>query len=345
MIIKLAVLDKNQDYMRRLLDFCREKYADRLEISCFSSEELLTDTLSRDRFDVLLVAEGTDWTRERTPEGTAFAFLTEELYQEKDGAPAICRYQRVEQLYREILGLYAQNNAQSLKGGDYLGEGARVIAVTSASGGSGASTVAAALAVSLAARKQRVTYLNLETMGDPELYFSGEGKETFSELLYALKSNRTNLALRIESIVRRDPRGVRFFAAPANPLERNELTAEELERLLWELRRSGENDVVVLDVPFCFDGTERKALDQAADILMVSDGARAAGVKLRRLCQGLKAVGEEDLLGRIKLLGNRGAGVPQDCGVKVLGTLPEYVGSDGARMLQAMAEQAPLREL
>lgn len=345
MIIKLALLDASRGYAERLLDFCREKYADKLEISCFSDPAILAESLERERCDVLLVDETLTWEEEKTPAGTAFAWLTEERYKERDGKPAVCRYQRVEQLYREILGLYAESNAQALKGGNYLGEGARVLAVTSASGGSGASTVAAALAVSLAARKQRVTYLNLEAMGDPGLYFSGEGRETFSELLYALKSNRANLALRIESIVRTDPCGVRFFAAPANPLELDEMTEEELERLLRELCQSGENDVVVLDVPFSRDGVNRKALDQAAMVLVVSDGAYAADLKLRRLCQGLQIVGEKDLLERMRLLGNRGAAVAEDCGVKVLGVLPEYVGSDRSRMLQTMAEHALIREL
>lgn len=345
MIVKLALLDTNRGYTRRLLDVCREKYADKLEIACFSSRELLKESMERESYDVLLVEEALDWGAEDTPAGTAFAWLTGENYSELDGTCAICRYQRVSQLYREILALYVENHQQKIGAVRPIGEGARMVAVTSAAGGCGASTVAAALARHLTHRKRRVTYINLEAVGDTGLYFKGEGKESFSELIYALKSNRANLPLRMESILRTDPSGVRFFAAPGNPLEMNELTEEEMERLLDELGQGEETDAVVFDVPFSMTGVARKVLDRAETILMVSNGSDSAEGKLKRLCRGLEIMGEEEILGRMRLVENHGMRPAEDCPIPALGVLPKHVGGDRERMIRAMAEEAALGQI
>ena len=238
MIIRLSILGRNDSYMKRLLNFCRADYADKLELSCFSEIAPFEQSLSRERYDIVLLDETIGYSVPELPEGTAVAWLTDEVYQEKDGLPAICRYQGIPQFYRELLALYAEHSGRSIRTETLMGEGAVFFAVVGSSGGCGASCVAAALAKNLAARKKRVIYINLEPFGDPSLYFQGEGKETFSDLVYALKSNRANLGIRMESIMRQDPCGVYFYAAPENPLERQELTPEEGEQLILNLQNN-----------------------------------------------------------------------------------------------------------
>ena len=47
MIIRLSILGRNDSYMKRLLDFCRADYADKLELSCFSEITPITINLDR----------------------------------------------------------------------------------------------------------------------------------------------------------------------------------------------------------------------------------------------------------------------------------------------------------
>lgn len=337
MMIRLAVLDGNSDYIGRLLDFCREAYSDKLELSCFSAPERLTEAAAEERFDVILVDE----TMQAIPEGlagqTVVAWLTGEVYEEKDGLPAICRYQRMEQFYREVLALYAEHSGHVLKTGGCDGEGAQVIAVVGAAGGCGASCVAAALAVHLAQQKRRVTYVNLEPSGEPELYFHGDGKETLSDLLYALKSNRVNLALRMESIIRQDPCGVRYYAAPTNALERAELTEEDAQRLLTALRENPENQAVVLDIPLAFQGAGKYLLEAASRILMVTSASMTGQAKLFHTVHAIKTGFSSDLLSRMALVGNRGQEPPNHMGLPLLGVLPEYAGGTERQVVQAMS--------
>lgn len=86
-----------------------------------------------------------------------------------------------------------------------------------AGGGVGSSSLAAACALNFAARGRSVLYLNLEKFGGSSQFFSGEGQFDMSDVVLSLKSRKANLALKLESYVRRDPRGVFFFASQSAP--------------------------------------------------------------------------------------------------------------------------------
>lgn len=349
MIIKLAILDGCRGYADRLTDIYRKKYTDVLELFCFSNAELLCDALARERFDVILLSEdlvqenvkllreALAREKERRAWDCVVALLTNEPYQEKYGIAAICRYQRMERLYREVLALYTETNADAAKLGNLTDVGARTVAVTGASGGAGASSVAAALCLALARRNRRVIYLNLEPLGSGETYFSGEGQDTLSDVLYAVKSNRANLAARLEGMIRYDESGVGFFAPYAKPSDYSEMSPADLERLLTVLRRRPEYDVIVLDVPFAFDGAARQAMRMATQILLVCGDDETSRAKLRRVQDALDADEPDDLLRRVSVLGNRDAVLS---GAR--GSLPRY---EGAREPRALAEEMARHKL
>lgn len=344
MIIKLAVLDRNRSYTDRLADIYRKKYIDRLELFCFSDIDLLCSALTRNRYDVILLDETLAQERKKLPPDSVVALLTNDPYQEKLGIPAICRFQRMEQLYHEVLALYAENNTEAVKYASLTSGGTKTVVVTGISGGAGASSVAAALSVALARQNRRVIYLNLEPLGSSEFYFTGEGKYSFSDLLYAVKSNRPNLQLRIESMIRYGTDKVGFFAAYANPTEWAEMTCEDFELLITILRQRADNDIIILDVPFAFGGLSWKAMCIANQILLVCGGDNTSFGKLRRLREGLNAAEPKDLVRRMAILGNRGAVIPDDCGIAVLGSLPHYAGAQDSRVLvNAMSQHELLQ--
>lgn len=345
MIIRLSILGRNDSYMKRLLDFCRADYADKLELSCFSEIAPFEQSLSRENYDIVLIDETLEYSVPELPEGTAVAWLTDEVYQEKDGLPAICRYQGMSQFYRELLALYAEHSGHSIRTEALVGEGALVFAVIGSSGGCGASCVAAALAKNLAARKRRVVYINLEPFGDPSLYFQGEGKETFSDLVYALKSNRANLGIRMESIMRQDPCGVYFYAAPENPLERQEMTPEEGKQLILNLQNNAENDAIVVDIPFDFQQITENLLRMASRIIVVAGANTTSHSKLFWMLQSLKAAKETELLSRMVLLNNHGGQSPSTIQLPVIGNLPEYSGGTELQVIQAMANHSLFNEI
>ena len=141
--------------------------------------------------------------------------------EELEGNPAICKYQKADILFKQILSLYADHSAQmKFRHGTSL---AHILLFTSAQGGSGNSAVAAACALHMAKQGKGVCYLDLQPLGDAEQYFSAGGNATFSDAIYALKSRKSNLIMKLESTLKTDSSGVDYFAPCKNAYDMREL--------------------------------------------------------------------------------------------------------------------------
>lgn len=70
--------------------------------------------------------------------------------------------------------------------------------------------MAAACASYYAAKGEKTLYLNFEKFGSADAFFSAEGQFDMSDIIFALKSRKANLSMKMESCVKQDRRGVYF---------------------------------------------------------------------------------------------------------------------------------------
>ena len=87
----------------------------------------------------------------------------------------------------------------------------KVLLFTGIEGGTGASSAAAACALYFAQNGKRVLYLNIEKFGSADMFFYGEGQYTMSDIVYNIKSKKSNLSLKLESSVKLIREGYTFF--------------------------------------------------------------------------------------------------------------------------------------
>jgi MinD-like ATPase involved in chromosome partitioning or flagellar assembly len=120
------------------------------------------------------------------------------------------------------------------------------------------------------------------------LYFSGEGQANFGDVIYAVKSHKPNLALRLEATARRDASGVCYYASSANPLDTEELSNEEIESLIRTLGRTGFCDCVVADANLSVGDRILTLFGLASKIVIVYDGTDVSNVKLYRAYEALR---------------------------------------------------------
>ena len=97
--------------------------------------------------------------------------------------------------------------------------GSNVIAFMSPAGGTGTSSMAAACAMQCAGRGNNVLYLNLEKFGSSDVFFSGEGQFTMSDIIFALKGRKANLAMKLQSCVKKATCGGDFFSTSQTALD------------------------------------------------------------------------------------------------------------------------------
>ncbi len=345
MKIKLAILEKDRSYLTRLVSAFGTKYADKFEIYSFTDPEVALETVAGARIDVLLAADAFDLELTALPKRCAFAYLVDSAGIETlNDQRAVCKYQKADLIYKQILSIYAEK-ASSITGFTPQGDKGHVVAFCAAAGGVGSSSMAAACAARLAAMQKKALYLNLEVFGGADMFFGGQGQYDMSDVIFALKSKKTNLPLKLAGSVRQDPCGVYFYAPAKYALDRMELTTEEILRLLSELKLMGEYDYIILDLAFALDRQTLQLLRQAEQIVLVSDGSAVANAKTERAFAALATMEQSSdapLTSRLSLAYNRvssksGHSVNAP-GLRVLGGAPRYAGAETRQLVEELAK-------
>lgn len=308
MKIKLAILEKDQNYLNRLVATFNIKYPDKFEMYSFTNMNMAVSSLETSKIDVFVVDSSFEIDTEALPKRCGFAYFVDSPDIDTiNNQRTICRFQKADLIYRQILSIYSENagNLSGIKLGD---ESSKIIAFTSPSGGVGTSTVAAACALHFAAGGKKTLYLNFEKFGSPDVFFSGEGQFDMSDIIFALKSKKANLAMKLESCVKQDFSGVYFFSQSKVALDMLEMKSDEIIRLINEIKISGTYDYIILDLDFSMDKETRKILSQALSIVWVGDGTEISNVKISRayMALSIKENNEEvSLANRLALVYNR----------------------------------------
>lgn len=344
MKIKLAILEKDQSYLQRFISVFSTKYADKFQIYSFTDEEVAYSTLNDTKIDVLVASDVFEIDIKRVPRRCGFAYLVDSLDVETvNNQRAVCKFQKVDLIYKQILSIYSENagNVAGLKLGD---DTAQIVAFESVSGGCGGSTIAAACALHFSAQGKKTLYLNLEKFGSADSFFSAEGQFDMSDIIYALKSKKANLALKLESCVKQDPRGVYFYSQSKIALDMLELKVDDIIRLISEIRLTGSYNVIILDLDFSFDADMLKILRQTHSIIWVGDGSEISNSKLIRAYSALSIIEQNEdvpILNRISLIynkfSNKTSKALDDLGIKTIGGNPRFEHATTAMVIGQIA--------
>lgn len=346
MKIKLAILEKDTNYLRRIVSVFETKYADKFEIYSFTDPSVAISSLDGAKIDVLIANDAFDIDIAAMPKRCGFAYFVDsaDVTVAKDQR-AISKFQRAEQIYKQILSLYSETAGKNtaIKLDD---DTSKVIIFASPCGGEGTSTMAAACAMHFAAQGKRALYLNLEKFGSSDVFFSAEGQFDMSDIIFALKSKRTNLALKLESSVKQDSSGVYFFSQPKIALDMLELSCEEIVRLISELKLMGSYDYIVIDMDFVMNKENLQIYHLAHALVWVGDGSETSNCKIFRAVSALSVKEQKEdspLINRSCIIynkySNKTSKIIGEIPLKNIGGAPRY---EHASVQQILAQLAPM---
>lgn len=338
MRIKLAILESDVNYLQRIVSVFGTKYADKLEIYSFTDKKVAMDTLESAKIDVLIANDSFEIDSTMLPKRCGFAYFVDSTDVEtKDEKRAIGKFQKADLIYKQILSLYSEK-AQSLSGLKLGDDSAKVLIFSSPCGGTGTSSMAAACASYFAKKGKKVLYLNLEKFGSADVFFSADGQFDISDIIFALKTKKANLSLKLESCVKQAAKGVHFYSQSKVALDMVELTSDEIIHLISELKLTSTYDYIIVDMDFGMDKEFLNIFHQAHALVWVGDGAELSNNKIRRAYSAL-AIREQKvdspLVNRISLIynkfSNKSGKTCEDIGLKHIGGAP--------RLEHASAEQ------
>lgn len=344
MKIKLAILDKDQNYLNRIAMAFGRKYADKLEIYSFTDPVIAMSTLDSSRIEMLLASDAFEIDVAAIPKRCGFAYFIEDAdIDSVNGQYAICKYQKADLIYKQILAIYSENagNLSGLKMGD---ENTKMLVFASPCGGAGTSTMAAACARYFAAKGQKVLYLNLEKFGSSDVFFSAEGQFDMSDIVFALKSKKANFGMKLESCVRQDRTGVYFYSQSKIALDVLELSTEEILHLISEIKMTGLYDYIVLDIDFALDKETLKIYRQAYAFVWIGDGRVVGNTKLSRAYSALSIIEQKEeapLMDRICLIynkfSNKTGQTIEDGFMNMIGGAPRYDHASSEQIIEQLS--------
>ncbi len=219
MRIRVAIIEQDTGYLEKITNVFNTRYTEQVEIHAFTVMNRAIEFLQSNRVDMILVDEQIEMQLKMFPSKCNLAYLVDSMGIESvKGYPAICKFQKVDLIYKQILSIYSENSQSVSESHLNLG-GSNVIAFMSPAGGTGTSSMAAACAMQCAGRGNNVLYLNLEKFGSSDVFFSGEGQFTMSDIIFALKGRKANLAMKLQSCVKKATCGVDFFSTSQTALD------------------------------------------------------------------------------------------------------------------------------
>ena len=333
MKIRVGLYDQDTRYINKLVNYFNVHYSESLEMHTFSSIDAIFEQIKKHRLDLLLIDPESVEESFSVPQSVGMAyFSTNAGIDTIRGKKTICKFQKSELIYKEILNLYSELDKNvSIKA--WKGN-CDIHLFIGASGGVGTSTIAAACARNLAENGRKILYLNLESTGIVDEFFKGEMNYGLSDILYAIKSNHSNLILKLTSMVDKDPCGVNFLRPFAVSLDEEEMTAEDLETLIDTLISTGNFDSMVIDMDSVATEKRNLVANRADNIFLITSGLPISNRKLAKKLQEFNLIDERDdsrLFPHVQVMYNRfGSGSVRantEFGETVFGTVNNYKDS------------------
>ena len=345
MKIKLAILHNDIIYLNRIINVFNTKYAEKIQVYSFTKLNNALEELENSRIDVFIASDVFEINVSEIPKRCGFAYLVDsadiETFKDQH---AICRFQKVDLIYRQILSIYSENagSIASLKIGD---DSCKTIAFTAPSGGVGSSTMAAACAFRFAGQGKKTLYLNFEKCGLTDVFFQAEGQFDMSDIIFALKSKKSNLSIKLESCLKQDQNGVFFYSQPKIALDMLEFNAEEMVRLISQVKLSSSYDCIILDLDFGLDNDSLNLFRQADSVIWTGDGSEISNYKIKRALHALSILEKDDeisLLNRISLVYNKfsskSSRIIDDIEIKNIGGTPRYEHATTKQVLEKISQ-------
>ncbi len=342
MKIKLAMLESDPNYLKRVVPIFNNKYANELEVYSFTDVDAAMGCLAEKNINVFLASSTFKINFGDIPKKCGFAYLVESLDIDRiDNRKAICKYQKAELIYKQVLSIYSEQ-VPNITGVANVENGSmKTIVFSSPCGGVGTSTVAAACSIFLANAGYRVLFLNAGVFGSADLFFSCDGQFDFSDVIYAVKSNKTNRALKLQSTVKQDTSGVYYYSSVKVPLDMMEMQKDDYITLQNELKLLGSYDYVVLDIDFPKSVDDLKFFEFCNSVVLVSDASETADDKMERMLRGIQILdgdAEIPLQPRMSLILNKAAvNALLQYEIRVLGSIPTYQQVSPAQMAKQLS--------
>ncbi len=314
--LNLILAHSDWDYIEALGMYLRTMYESQFTITMIPQGTKLTDFLEKEKDRIDLAAVDEMFAENLREQKWDFPILTftENNFSRTEQEKLLYRYQPAERIAATILSTAAEWVPYKCISPlvSRREKKTKVLSFYSAAGGVGNTTITVAVSMLASLAGKSVFLLNLEDYSSLSYYFPGEKKDGFARLLLYVKDQGKNLSMKIESIKNMDLESrVSYLSVPDRIPELTEDIRYELKELIMCLKRSGNYDFIVVDLPHRLDGNIKTVLEASDEILLVCTPDQVAEYKTKALLEMLSE--ETALYNRVNILYNKVLDESPDC--------------------------------
>jgi hypothetical protein len=242
----LAVFDSDASYAARLTEFIRRENTEGFEVTLFTRKDTLEEFLIHREIELLLLGEGI--LPEGLPSGNIKYILglsDRKVGNQRNDVSLIYKYQSASGVLSDILSCYArlENLRTDSRTGAKPGEN-RIVSVFTPLNSIMSTTYAWFYAAGLAERRKTL-YLPFELFPVPVSEAAQEMDHSLSEFLFYLKEDAPGLLQKLKSLLKYTGK-LPYLSGLTHGLDLTSLTKEDAARLVGELRKNSDYDVIVL---------------------------------------------------------------------------------------------------
>ena len=277
MIISIAVADLNREYVERLTEVLQQNGD--LNISIFTSAERLMSSLEKERYDVVLFdPDLSDTKLYFSNVKLAICLYSEEAVNKNmySDVENIHKYQRISNIYKEILKKYADKAGYSADFGN--SRRTKVQAVYSPIGGAGKTIISLAIASKLVEFGKNVLYVSTEPLSSSSVVYpySEEGNTALIETL----NSGASFEMKLKGIAKQGFNGVSYIEGFERIADYADVNYQEIKDVLSNIKKTGIYDHVIVDMSSNIDQITRAVWEESDDIIVVCRDGNFASKKL-----------------------------------------------------------------
>ncbi len=282
MKINLVLADSDSAYLERLSRYIQETHT-QFDLYSFSSVEYLENYLKTQgiRIDILLCSADLFTESVKSSDSVIKIVLSDGTYDSNDEYEHVNKYQKAENIITSILVKYAELTGRTDSAAGRHKD-TKIIGVYSPVGGSGKTTISVALGKALTECGKKVLYLNYEGICSTADFFTANSG--MSDVFLAAMSKNGNAGLKITANKVNDPlTGIDFVGCAESMLEFNELTAEQLCRIITQTDAMNEFDCIIVDFDSALSNDKISMLSVCDRIVIPFTLSSVSAVKINYL--------------------------------------------------------------
>lgn len=266
-LIKLLIFDDDDEYSFNLCKYLTHNYSETFIVNYFGKAYNVQEWIEKTEPDIVLTCEKLySQISENFIKHIIILTSGRNTLDIKD-VQTIYKFKDVNQIAGDIINIFTKNeniikNARE--------KTPKIIAVWSAGGNVGKTTVSLGISNTCSFSGLSVFYLNLELFQSTNLFFSCNSEYSITDIIYYAKERDKNLASKILTMSCKDEStNIHYFKEPNNVFEINELNPQDINFIISSIRECGQYDLIVIDMDSQLNENTLNLLKMADEIIYV----------------------------------------------------------------------------